>query len=72
VITEVTQLRTHLFGMSWRAARMDANEYPLRMKPAAKAFEVALAGAKLMGHGKGRTSSSPAPSPPVVSRIGAV
>ena len=46
---------------------MDANEYALRIKPAAKAFEVALAGAKLMGHGKGRTSSSPAPSPPVVS-----
>jgi DNA primase len=46
---------------------MDANEYALRMKPAAKAFEVALAGAKLMGHGKGRTSSSPALPPPVVS-----
>ncbi len=41
---------------------MDANEYALRMKPAAKAFEVALAGAKLLGHGKGRTAStSPTP-----------
>jgi DNA primase len=37
---------------------MDANEYALRMKPAAKAFEVALAGAKLLGHGKGRTAST--------------
>ena len=41
---------------------MDANEYALRMKPAAKAFEVALAGAKLMGYGKGRTATRPAPA----------
>jgi DNA primase catalytic core len=42
---------------------MDANEYALRMKPAAKAFEVALAGAKLMGRGKGRTVAAAAASP---------
>ena len=50
---------------------MDANEYALRMKPATKAFEVALAGARLMGHGKGRATSAPAsPSaapPPLTS-----
>lgn len=46
---------------------MDVNEYALRMRPATKAFEVALAGARLMGHGKGArheragvTVSSPA------------
>ena len=50
---------------------MDVNDYALRMKPATKAFEVALAGARLMGHGKGRATSAPAsPSaapPPLTS-----
>jgi hypothetical protein len=28
VITKVTQLRTHLFGMSWRAARVNTYAPP--------------------------------------------
>ena len=46
---------------------MDANEYARTTKPAAKAFDVALAGATLMGHGKGRAVSAPAQpaSPPL-------
>ena len=43
---------------------MDANEYARTTKPAAKAFEVALAGATLIGHGK--RGASPQASPPSV------
>ncbi len=55
---------------------MDANDYALKMKPAAKAFELGLASAVLMGHGKGRSERvpesvlTPAPtaaSPPATS-----
>jgi DNA primase catalytic core len=45
---------------------MDANEYALKVAPATKAFEVALAGARLIGHGKGRAVSAPAPAPAAV------
>jgi DNA primase catalytic core len=47
---------------------MDANEYALKMKPAAKALEVVIKSATLMGHGQGRVVETPpasaAASPP--------